>query len=237
MHKTSLLIIAAAILGIGLGVMLKSTLAPNHAQLDAKIETYIQENPEIIISALNQYMSQQADAERQQAINLVSANDGKTIIGNPNGDVTIYEFSDYNCGYCKRAFADVMAAVNEDGNIRLVIKEFPILAESSVTAAQLSMAAAEIGRFEEFHTALMTWQGGLNDDSFEKIANDLNIDINTLNQIIAKGDIDQAIRETQTIAAQIGFSGTPSFIIGNQIAPGYISKDDILELVQQARQS
>jgi protein-disulfide isomerase len=230
------LLLGGVLIGVVLGVTFGGTFSPmNKGRFDARVEAYIEENPVVVLNALNNYVRRQDAAAREQVINLVAANDGKTVMGNPDGDVTIYEFSDYNCGYCKRVFSDVKAAIEEDGNIRLVIKEFPILAESSLVAARLSMAAAELGLFEEFHTALMTWQGSLNEEAFSQIAGKVGVDLNALAEIIAKGDIDDVIEENQALARQIQITGTPGFVIGNRIAPGYIPKDQILELVRDAR--
>jgi protein-disulfide isomerase len=230
------LLLGGVLVGAVLGMIFSGGFSPvNNGSFNARVEAYIQENPDVVINALNAYVQRQDASAKQQAINLVSANDGKTVMGNPDGDVTIYEFSDYNCGYCKRVFSDVKAAIEEDGNIRLVIKEFPILAESSLVAARLSMAAAELGLFEEFHTALMTWQGALNEKAFSQIATDVGVDLNALAEIVAKGDIDDTIEENLALARQIQITGTPGFVIGNRIAPGYIPKDQILELVRDAR--
>lgn len=223
--------LGAVLIGVVLGIIFAN------ANFEAKVEKYISENAGIVIDALNDHARKQALAEKQQSLNLVRAHDDKTVLGNPDGDVTIYEFSDYNCGYCKRAFNDIINALEEDGNIRLVIKEFPILAESSKTAAQLSMAAAELGYFEEFHTALMQWKGRLNEQAFVQIVSDLGLDMNQLATIIAEGEIDQTIAQTQALAYQLEINGTPGFVIGDTIVPGYITKGQLLELVQQARES
>ena len=231
------LMLGAVLIGVVLGMTFnQGSSSLSDADFDAKVEAYIEANAGDVIDMLNNHVREQANAEKQQALNLVKANDGKTILGNPDGDVTIYEFSDYNCGYCKRAFNDVMAALEQDGNIRFVIKEYPILSESSNVAAQLSMAAAEIGRFEEVHTALMNWQGPLNDEAFTQIMAELDIDMTELGQIIAKGEIDEKINETRSIAQAIQVTGTPGFVIGNEIIPGYIPADQILEFVRKARE-
>ena len=233
------IMIGAVMIGVVLGMTFNNggILNINHDDFDVKVEAYIQENAGVVIDALNDHVRRQIEAEQQQSINLIKANDSKTILGNPDGDVTIYEFSDYNCGYCKRAFNEVMSVIEDDGNIRLVIKEFPILSESSMIAAQLSMAAAEIGRFEDFHTGLMEWQGQLNESAFTQIAANIDIDMTELASIIAKGEIDVTIAETQSLARQMKINGTPGFIIGNEIIPSYISRDQILELVRKARKS
>ena len=237
--KTPMLIpmmLGAILIGVVLGMTFNSgSTSMTDDQFNAKVDAYMKANAGGVIETLNNHIRDQANAEKQQAINLVKANDGKTTFGNPDGDVTIYKFSDYNCGYCKRAFNDVMGALEEDGNIRVVIKEFPILSASSTTAAQLSMAAAELGRYEEFHVALMRYQGPLGDEAFTQIIDELGMDMTKMGQIIAEGKIDATINENREMAQTLKVSGTPAFIIGNEIIPGYIPKEQILELVNTAR--
>ena len=138
----------AGVLIAGVAIGMVSTNQNNTAtgNVDSQIEAYIRANPGLILEVVTQYNMERAEQERRQAVNLVKLDDGKTILGNPNGDITIYEFSDYNCGYCKRAFNDVQNLIASDDNIRVVIKEFPILSETSKQAAEISMAAAELGK-------------------------------------------------------------------------------------------
>ena len=201
----------------------------------ATIKAFIEENPALIAKTLTNY-SQQAQAEAHaQALNLIKAHDGKTIIGNPDGDVKIYEFSDYNCGYCKRNFAELMEVVKRDGNIRLVIKEFPILSESSVMAARYALAAAELGAFEEFHSALMTHSGRINENVLNDLIAKLGLDLNTITAELAKGEIDQIIANNHNAAGAMRIQGTPAFIIGETLIPGLISKSQLQDLITQAR--
>lgn len=233
---STLLLVVMLVVGAGLGYGLGGAASgPDEDEINQMIRTYIAENPGFVLDVLTQHNLKQRDAARQQAINLVKVNDGKTIIGNPDGDVTIYEFSDYNCGYCKRVFADLMDLVREDGNIRLVIKEFPILAESSTQAAQISMAAAELGRFEEVHTALMQWPGRLDGAAFSRILADAGIDPGAIQAEISKGEINARIAETRSVAEALNIGGTPAFVIGNEIAPGAISRSEMAAMVARAR--
>ena len=202
---------------------------------DEAVQRFIEENPQLIIETLNQHATLQAEAERLQSVNLAKTNDGRTVMGNPAGDVTIYEFSDYNCGYCKRVFVDLMRLVKDDGNIRLVVKEFPILSEGSVAAARYALAAAEIGKFEEFHRAAMEWPGGINQHAVDQIVTGLGIDKAALESEISTGTIDSIIAENGRIAKELRLTGTPAFIIGNTIVPGAIRYDDLRKLVKQAR--
>jgi len=228
------MLIIGALLGFGIS---RSSPGVSEDEINGMIRAYIAENPGFVLEVLTSHNQKQRDAARQQAINLVKVNDGKTIIGNPDGDVTIYEFSDYNCGYCKRVFADLMGLVRDDGNIRLVIKEFPILAESSLEAARISMAAAELGRFEEAHTALMQWPGRLDASAFSRILADLGLDAATIRAEIEKGGFDAMIAQTRSAADALNIGGTPAFVIGNEIVPGAISRAELEALVARARQA
>ena len=162
------------------------------------------------------------------------AGDDKTIIGNPNGDITIYEFSDYNCGFCKRVFSRLMQVVEDDGNIRLIIKEYPILAESSVTAARLALHAAEIGKFEPVHHALMQWRGAITPAMLTELATKHGIS----NFTIETRDNDPTIAklvQNRHIGQALNITGTPSFIIGDEIIRGAISKAEFIKAIRRAR--
>ena len=230
-----IMLAGALIAGITIGMV--STNQNNTAtdDVDSQIEAYIRANPGLILEVVRKYSTERAEQERQQAVNLVKLDDGKTILGNPDGDITIYEFSDYNCGYCKRAFNDVQDLISSDGNIRVVIKEFPILSETSKQAAEISMAAAELGKFEEIHTALMTWQGRLDDSVFDQIIGDAGLNRDEINAIIAKGEIEEKLNSIRQAAQAIQVSGTPGFVIGNAIIPGAISSQEMAQIVADER--
>ncbi len=230
-------IMLAGVLIAGIAIGMVSTNQNNTAtgDVDSQIEAYIRANPGLILEVVTQYNMERAEQERQQAVNLVKLDDGKTILGNPNGDITIYEFSDYNCGYCKRAFNDVQDLIASDGNIKVVIKEFPILSETSKQAAEISMAAAELGKFEEVHTALMTWQGRLDDSVFDQVIRDAGLNRDDINAIIAKGEIEEKLASIRQTAQAIQVSGTPGFVIGNIIIPGAISSQEMAQIVAEER--
>ena len=230
-------IMLAGVLIAGIAIGMVSTNQNNTAtgDVDSQIEAYIRANPGLILEVVTQYNMERAEQERQQAVNLVRLDDGNTILGNPNGDITIYEFSDYNCGYCKRAFNDVQDLIASDGNIRVVIKEFPILSETSKQAAEISMAAADLGKFEEVHTALMTWQGRLDDSVFDQIIRDAGLNRDEIKAIIAKGEIEDKLNSIRQTAQAIQVSGTPGFVIGNAIIPGAISSQEMAKIVAEER--
>lgn len=205
--------------------------------LNATIENYILNNPDVIIAAVQQYQEDQYTQSQQIAANLVSANDGDTVMGNPQGDVTIYEFSDYNCGYCKRVFASLLEVLADDPQIRLVVKEYPILAPSSLLAAQVSIAAAQLGKYPQVHSGLMQVRGRLDEQVINNVLNAAGITRQEVDEIIQNGSVDTIIEENQHIAQTLGINGTPAFMIGEQIIPGAISAEEIKQLIKIARES
>ena len=229
------LLAAVLIAGVVIGMFSMNPKTGSTGDVDSQIEAYIRANPGLILEVVTKYNRDRAEQERQQAVNLVKLDDGKTILGNPNGDITVYEFSDYNCGYCKRAFGDVQKLIASDDNVRVVIKEFPILAESSKQAAEISMAAAELGKFEEVHTALMTWQGRLDDSAFDQIIQNAGLSRDEINAIIAKGEIEEKLQAIRQTAQAMQISGTPGFVIGNAIIPGAISSDEMAQIIADER--
>ena len=125
-------------------------------EIKALIGEFISANPELIRDVLTELAVAEQAAREQAAFSLVRNDDGDPVIGPADAVVTIYEFSDYNCGYCKRIFADLQTVLSEQSDVKLVVKEFPILAESSVVAAKAAIAAQRQGKFPDFHRTMMT---------------------------------------------------------------------------------
>jgi len=206
------------------------------------VREYLLENPQVMIEVFDKLEEQQAAAEKQAAEAAIASNsdglfndDYSYVYGNPDGDVTVVEFFDYKCGYCKRAVKDVIAAVEEDGNIRLVYKEFPILSEQSEVAARAAMAAISQNKYMEMHLALMATSGDLDEDRIMRIADDAGLDTDRLKQDMKDPGIQAAIDRNHQIAREIGIEGTPAFIIGSQMVPGAVGKARLLEVVEQER--
>ena len=230
----------AVAFGVGAGMMIESrNSSPDggNAPTESQMAEFIAQNPKLILDSVRNYTAEMQRQEQEQGFNLVRANDGNTILGNPDGDVTIYEFSDYNCGYCKRSFNTLMALTAEDSDIRVVVKEFPILAQSSADAAILALGAGELGLFEAFHTKLMTWQGGLDDMAFETIAEDSGTTVADLLAAAEKIDTDAIISANRYMAEQLKITGTPAFLIGDTLIPGAISLDEMKALVKEVREN
>jgi|TARA_R110002094_G_scaffold82145_1_gene87207 protein-disulfide isomerase len=239
-----LLALLAAIVAIG--ISLYGFLAPRGMTEDAafgdRVKAYLMENPGVLREALItlSQREKQAAAEQQQALLTTYSddlqNDGYSFVaGNPEGDVTIVEFFDYRCGYCKKSFPDLMKAVQEDGNTRLVLKEFPILGAESFLASQAAIAALEQGKYEVFHAALMESHGSLTKERILSIAEQSGLDTNKLQADMQSDKTREVIEKNHELAGKLGISGTPAFIIGDQFIPGVISLEDMKTVINAVR--
>ena len=204
-------------------------------EINTLIREYILANPEIIPEAVEVLRSRQNASALSNSEDLLY-NDGYSFVaGNKNANVTIVEFYDYNCGYCKQV-PDVFARLlEEDDDVKIIYKELPILSESSQYATTAAMAAMKQGKFLEFHNALMKNKRQLTEDLVLKIASDIGLDNDQLVKDMTDPEIETNIMKTKYLVQNIGVSGTPGFVIGNQIIPGYISYDKLKDIVDTQR--
>ncbi len=219
--------------------MASSASDPN---LGKNIRAYLMANPEVLVDAMAE-LERKQDAQRdnvaQKAIKDKQAellNDkGTPSTGNASGDVTIVEFSDYQCPYCKRAYSAVKSVVATDGKIKLVYKDLPILGEASKVAAVAALASIKQGKHEAFHDALMTNTAKLDNDLIFAIAAKVGIDVAKLKQDMDDPEIKKIIDRNMALAEDLGVRGTPAFVIGNQFVPGAVDADALKKLVADAR--
>jgi len=207
--------------------------------LDRKIKDFIQNNPDFIIDVLRKYQDEQNKVEQdkissQNKLNISSLNlfDNPMIIGNSNASKNIFEFVDYNCGYCLKFHEQVLSVLNENQNTKLVIMQMPILGESSITLSKIVIAASFQNKFEEVHNYLYS------SDRKSKMADILgdlflmDIDIAQLEQDMNSEKVSDVILSHEQFVNKFKFNGTPAIIIGDTIIPGYIEKDKILEILE-----
>lgn len=218
--------------------------AAETAEIETIIHDYLVEHPEVLVKAFEALETKQATAEfekTQAAIErnrkAIYDNPMDYVTGNPDGDVTIVEFFDYQCGYCKRSFEPLMDFVKADGNIRLILKEFPILGPVSLTASQAAIAAKKQGRYIEMHAALYEHKGGLDEDGVYEIAKDVGLDLAKLKKDMADPAIQDHVSRTYRLAEQLGVDGTPAFIAGGTMYPGVVDKERLEKIVKDARGS
>lgn len=217
--------------------------APDKAAIKQLVREVLDENPEMLIDALER-LRNKSQAGQNPGDNKVLAElrqelerDPNTFIaGNPNGDVTVIEFFDYRCGFCKRASPIVQQLLKNDGRIRLALKEFPILGPDSLIASRAAIASLSQGKYQTFHTALIAASGALSEERVMRIASDVGLDIVKLRQDMNGPVVQKVISRNHEIASKLAISGTPSFIIGDTLAPGLVELEQMQWMVETARE-
>lgn len=202
----------------------------------------IRENPEIVLEAVAIIEQRQEAGQAAATARVLSTertmleqDPNAPVIGNPDGDVTIVEFFDYNCPYCRQVKPHMEALLAADTNVRVVYREWPILGEGSVFAARAALASRSQDKYEEFHWAMMGLKERATEASVLRVAQEIGLDIAQLRQDMDGSEIDEHIETSMRLSRAIGFSGTPSFVIGDNLAPGLIQADEMIRLVDQAR--
>jgi len=206
------------------------------------VRQYLIENPEVLrdaFQALERKEAQAKAAGAKAAIKELAADifraDGDLIVGNPVGDVTMVEFFDYNCGFCKRALPDVLKLVETDKNLKIVIKEFPILGAGSMAAARAAIASRAQGKYWEFHTALLKKRGSVDEAGVFKVAKDIGLDMDKLKKDMASDEITAIIQRNHAVARALNVNGTPAFIIADNIFPGAVGFEQLAEAITKVR--
>lgn len=221
------------------------TLTPAQRQaVEDAVGDYLRNNPEIVIEAINILRQREQAAETADARNVIAArgpelfNDTATpVAGNPDGDVTLVEFFDYRCGYCKRVFPTVKKLIKDDGNIRFVFKEFPILGPASVYAARAALASHGQGKYLEFHDALMASKGALTEDGVLRIADSVGLDRGKLLEDMNRNEAeyDRVFARNRDLAQALKINGTPAFVAGDVVVRGAADYASMKNVIAQIR--
>ncbi len=219
---------------------------PSQEILEETIHNYLLAHPDVIIEVLDILRAQQAAGEAEQAgatlaaqQNAIFNDPASPVGGNPDGDVTIVEFFDYFCGYCKRVMPDLLQAMEDDPGIRFVYKEFPILGPDSVVAARVALAAHRQSpeQYPDLHVAMMTSRTRMNEANALTLAAEFGYDTGRLKEDMDLPEIDRILGDNRDLAEELGIRGTPGFVIGDQIIPGAIDIETLRQLIAEARQS
>ncbi|MFK8036062.1 MAG: DsbA family protein [Hyphomicrobiales bacterium] len=202
----------------------------------------IRANPEIVLEAVQIINARDAANEAAASAQVLSSqrlaleqDPNAPVLGNPNGDVTVVEFFDYNCPYCRRVKPHMEKLLASDTNVRVVYREWPILGDGSVFAAKAALASQNQGKYVEFHWALMELAGRAEEANVIAAAEKVGINVTQMRRDMEAPEISEHIETSMRLARALGFNGTPSFVIGEALAPGLIEADQMIELVKKAR--
>ncbi|MEO0485723.1 MAG: DsbA family protein [Pseudomonadota bacterium] len=211
----------------------------------AEVRAYLLENPEVLMEAIRVLETRQAMSEAEQDAALIAANtaaltdDGYSWVGgNPDGDVTIVEFLDYRCGFCRRAFPVIEELVTADSNIRLIVKEFPILGPQSELASRFAIAVKMTegdAAYKAVHDALMTFRGQISEDSLARLARDQGLDEGAVMAAMALPEVDEIIATNRRLGQSMNITGTPSFVVGSQVLRGFLPLEGMEQVVAEER--
>lgn len=209
------------------------------AALDEKrvvdiVHNYLTQNPEILVEMTTELDKRQQEEQAAQQDKVISENADAIFrsplsysAGNPDGDVTVVEFFDYNCGFCRRALPDIVKLVENDDKVRVVFKELPIFGDDSEDAAKAVLAAGKQGKYFEMHQKLYSDPGKANKEKAMKVAQDLGLDVPQLEKDADSAEVQQALDEARDLAQKLGLQGTPLYLIGDRTIPG--APDDLYD--------
>ena len=215
------------------------------AQQDAVkevVKSYLKENPQVVIDAIQTWQEQQAQIQAEQQKKALAAikeslqqNTAVPFLGNEKAGSIVVEFSDYNCPYCKRTYPGIRDLLKEDGDIKIVMLELPVLGPMSEFAARAALAAHAQGKYAEFHEGMMDTKTRLDEKGVLDVAQQIGLDMEKLKLDMNSPGVAQELQSNAMMAQMLGISGTPAFVIGDQLVPGAIGKDKIKALVEQSR--
>jgi protein-disulfide isomerase len=253
--RAVLLIVTAALVAAGAFVAGRVTTpggaqsvamsqAPDQAALEKSIRAYLLANPEVLVEAM-QELERKQDSERDVVAQKVIQDKQAELFrdadspigGNAQGDVTIVEFNDYQCPYCKRTHLAMKSVVGADSKIRVIYKDLPILGEASKVAALAALASVKQGKHQPLHNALMEYSGKLDRDKILEIATSVGVDRAQLEKDMEDPKLKQIIERNLALASALGVRGTPAFVIGKQFVPGAIDATALKALIADARKS
>jgi len=220
----------------------QSLTPDDRGRIEQIIHDYLLSHPEVVIEALKTADAQDKQKQAEASRAAIAAkrkelldDPSDPVGGNPKGDVTLVEFFDYRCPYCKQVEPAIEALLKEDPKLRIVYKEFPILGKESTFAAHVAFAALKQGKYEQFHDAMMAAKGNITEDVILKIAADAGLDIAKVKADMNAPEIDKIIKRTYDLADTLGVNGTPGFVIGDNLIQGAVELAALKQMVATAR--
>lgn len=210
------------------------------------VKDYLLKNPEVLTEVISELEKRQAEAQQAAQASAVKETrqsllnaSHSYVVGNPSGDVTLVEFFDYNCGYCKKALADVQTLVKSDPKLRVVLKDFPVLGPDSVEASRVSLAAKnqlQGQKLFEYHVKVMDTRGRVNGERAMAVAKEMGLDMGRLQKDMESPDTRKALQENMELGDKLSLTGTPAFIVGETVVPGAVGLEPLKQLVTNVRQ-
>ena len=217
----------------------------DRAAVEAIVKDYLIQHPEVIEDAMNALQEKRASAEAERQKKAVSENfDGlvnapqNAVLGNPDGDVTLVEFFDYNCGYCKRGFTDLLKLLDADKKLKVVLRDYPILSPGSIEAASVALAVKQQlkgEKFLAFHRELLLSRGTIGKDRALEVAKDLGLDMGQIDKVVAAQDTRRQLGENLKLGDSLGITGTPSYVLGSEVVAGAVGYDTLKAKVDALR--
>ena len=204
------------------------------AAVERIVHDYILEHPEILPQAMENLQQRQAGEQLAAVRQTVETPFPGAVMGNPQGSVTLVEFTDFACGYCRQSLPDVKQLIAGNPDLRIVIRELPIISPHSTDAARWALAAAEQGKYSPFHDALFA-AGQLDPQVIEAVAKEVGLDMERAAKVASSPTVEQEIQRNLDLASRLGFSGTPSWIAGNRLIAGAVGLDQLSQAVAEAR--
>lgn len=245
MHRLIAPIFAATLALPAAAMDLTELTDAERAQFRAEVRAYLMDNPEVIMEAVTLLQNREAEAQARADDNLVSDNaaaifdDGYSWVGgNPDGDITLVEFLDYRCGYCKRAHGEVAKLLETDGNIRLIVKELPILGDQSVLASRFAIATKQIAgddSYKAVNDALMAYNGDVTLPALRRLGSTFSLEMDAIEARMDSDEVTMEIAQTRALAQQLSISGTPTFVMHDELLRGYLPFDQMMALVEEKR--
>ena len=242
------------VLTAGLGLMMAlpasafdiSDMSPEERDAFGQaVREYLLENPRVLMEAVAVLEQREAEARAEAEVGMISSlhddifNDGFSFVGgNPDGDVLMVEFIDYRCSFCRRAHPEVAQLLETDGNIRKVIKEFPILGEESVEASRFAISVLQIDgpeAYKDINDTLIAHRGTFTRETFERIADDKGLSTRKIMRRMDSDAVTQVIQANYALAEQLQINGTPGFVFEDRLLRGYVPLDGLMQVVAEVR--
>ncbi|HEY7457342.1 MAG TPA: DsbA family protein [Xanthobacteraceae bacterium] len=235
-----------SVIAIGTAAPAAALDAKDRKEIEAIIKDYLLKNPTVLRDAIMALQRQEAESDAKERAVAVKENEKLiyesprgVVVGNRSGDVTLVEFFDYNCGYCKRALEDMNVLMKADSKLKFVLKEFPVLGQGSLEAAKVAIAVRmqdkDGTKYLDFHRRLLAGRGEANNGRALAAAKDAGLDMAQIEKDLKSAEIDATLLESAKLADALGISGTPSYVIGGEVVPGAVGAAALKKRVDAVR--